>query len=360
MDDLPRFKIGNLEINLIQGGMGVGISLRNLASAVANCGGAGTIASVGIGSLKGYEKSYIKSNQDAFRDEIRATRSMSKGVIGVNVMYALTDYENLVNVAVEENVDFISSGAGMVKNLPKLVGNKDICLIPIVSDIRGASMITRAWKRYGKVPDAIIVEGPDAGGHLGFKYEDLVNNTAPSLEKIAKEVIDFANDSKNFRNPVPVILAGGIYTGQDIGEAYEWGAKGVQMATRFVTTHECDASNKFKLAYLNSHKEDIQIIKSPVGMPGRAIINPFLREIRGGEKTEINCEYNCLKTCNPSKSPYCIANALVNAQRGKLEKGFAFAGKKAYRATPETCLDKEGNFITVETLMQRISDEYHS
>lgn len=342
MIDLPKFKIGNLEINLIQGGMGVGISLRNLASAVANSGGAGTIASVGIGLLKGYPGSYIRANQDAFRDEIRATRRMSNGVIGVNIMYALTDYEDLIKVAIEENVDFIISGAGIAKNLPKFVGDKNICLVPIVSDIRSANIITYAWSRYNKVPDAFIVEGPDAGGHLGFNYEALVTGTVPSLEKIAKEVIGFVNDRKNFRNPVPVIVGGGIYTGGDIRKAYEkWEATGVQIATRFVTTRECDADYGFKQAYLNAKKEDIQIIKSPLGLPGRAIINPFLERVRKGEKRNINCRYSCLKTCDPSKSPYCIANALISAQKGGLDNGFAFAGTNAYRAKLESGLDAE-------------------
>ena len=209
MIDLPKFKIGDLEINLIQGAMGVGISWEDLPIAVANCGGAGIIASVELGPLKCYKGNQIKANQDAFRETIRNARKKSNGVIGVNIMHALTDYEGLVKVATEEGVDLIISGAGMAENLPKLVGNAPINLVPIVSDVRAARIITnRYWSKYGKIPDAIIVEGPDAGGHLGFKYEDLVKGTVPSLEEIAKEVIYFANNPKNFEKPIPVIVAG--------------------------------------------------------------------------------------------------------------------------------------------------------
>ena len=360
MIDLPKFRIGNLEINLIQGGMGVGISGKNLASAVANCGGAGIIASVALGLLKDYPNSYNEANQNALRDEIRAARQMSNGVIGVNIMYALTDYEELVEVAVKENIDLIISGAGIAKNLPRLVGENHISLVPIVSDKRVAKIITRAWSKYGKVPDAFIVEGPEAGGHLGFGYDDLVNNTSLRLEEIAKDVIDFANDPGNFDRQVPVVVAGGIYTGKDIAHYRELGAAGVQMATRFVTTHECDADDRFKQAYLDTTEEDMVIIKSPVGMPGRAIRNSFLERVMNEEKIEFKCNFNCLKSCKPEESSYCIAKALVGAQRGDFKEGFAFAGANAYRCTRDSCLDESGNFITVETLMQRLSDEYHS
>ncbi len=360
MIELPKFKIGNLEMNLIQGGMGVGVSARNLASAVANCGGAGIIASVELGLLRGYKGNKIKANQDAFRDEIRAARQMSNGVIGVNIMRALTDYQGLVKVATEEKVDLMILGAGIAKDAPKLVGDAPICLVPMVNDARTADLITRAWKKHNKVPDAFVVEGPKAGGHLAYSFEDLVNNTAPQLEDLVKDVIGFANNPENFKNPVPVIPAGGIYFGQDIAYYHKLGAAGVQMATRFVTTRECDADDKFKQEYLRANKEDLMIIKSPVGMPGRAIRNSFLEKVMGGEKIDFNCKYNCLKTCNPKESLYCLMKALIEAHGGDFREGFAFAGSNAYRATPESCLDADGKFITVRTLMQRLSDEYNS
>jgi len=362
MNNLPKFKIGDLEMSLIQGGMGIGVSSRKLASAVANCGGAGIISAVELGQLREFPgMKSIDANRQALSDEIKATRELSKnGVIGVNIMYALTDYHGLVETAAKENVDMIISGAGLAKDLPEIVGNSPIKLIPIVSDVRAAKVLTKLWGRYGKVPDAFIVEGPKAGGHLGFKYEDLKNGTAHTLENIASEVIDFANDKNNFDSKIPVIVAGGIYTGQDIRRFQNLGAAGVQMGTRFVTTYECDASNDFKKTYLDASKEDIVLIKSPVGLPGRAIKNSFLEKVGRGEEIDFKCKYNCLKTCVPKDSPYCIANALLGAQQGNFNEGFAFAGTNAYRATEKTCLDENGEFITVKTLMDRLSKEYHS
>jgi len=252
MNNLPKFKFGNsgkvLEINLIQGGMGVGISLSGLASAVANEGGAGIIASVGIGELKGYLKEfggdYAKANQEGLREEIRKAREKSNGIIGVNIMHALSDYVSLVETAVEENVDFIVSGAGVPRDLPGYLDGKDIKLIPIVSSAKYSNLICKAWSRLDHVPDAIIVEGPKAGGHLGFKREQLDNPeyVENALETIVREVVE---KSKDFGD-IPVIAAGGIYSGQDIKKALSWGASGVQIATRFVPTYECDANDAFK------------------------------------------------------------------------------------------------------------------
>ena len=359
MEGLPKFNIGENEINLIQGGMGVGVSAKNLASAVADCGGAGIIASVGLGLLKGYPGTYAQANQDALRDEIRAARSMTDGVIGVNILYALTDFESMVQTSVDEGVDLIITGAGIAKDLPRQVGGSDVALVPIVSNARVSRIITKAWAKYDKVPDAFIVEGPKAGGHLGYGYDDLVNGTAPSLEELAHDVIGYANDPAHFESPVPVVVAGGVYTGSDIAYYREMGAAGVQMATRFVTTYECDADRRFKEQYLGATEDDLRIIRSPVGMPGRAVNNPFLEGVSKGEGSKFSCRYKCLKTCKPKESPYCIAKALVGAQKGDFSEGFAFAGSNAYRSTEECCLDEDGEFITVKTLMQRISDEYH-
>ncbi|MDA3836200.1 MAG: nitronate monooxygenase [Nanoarchaeota archaeon] len=356
--NLPKFKIGDLEMNLILGAMAVGITGKRISSAVADCEGAGTIGAIGWGAFGKFQNmNPIKADREGFRNEIRAAQKMSNGVIGVNIMRALTDYEGLVKVAVEENVDMIISGAGLSKDLPKLVGDKPIKLIPIVSNQRTAKIMKLLWAKYDKVPDAYIVEGPEAGGHLGFKYEDLINNPKIKLENILKGVVDFANN--DFKNPVPVIAAGGIYTGQDILKYQRLGAAGVQMGTRFVTTLECDAADEFKQTYLNANEEDIQIIKSPVGMPGRAIINPFLEKVKNNEEIYFKCKSNCLHTCDPNDSPYCIKKALVGAKQGNFEEGFAFAGTKAYLATEESCLDDSGKFIAVKTLMERLSQEYH-
>ena len=354
MDNLPGFCIGDLEIKtpIFQGGMGVGVSGKNLASAVANEGGVGLIASVGLGVLKGYSGSYSEANANALRDEIRGAREKSDGIIGVNVMHALTDFEQQIRVCDEERVDFIVSGAGIPRDLPKHLDNKNTRLVPIVSSARYATLIIRAWEKLGHRPDAIVIEGPLAGGHLGFKHEELVNGTTQSLEQITDEVLDIVGDK------IPVVVAGGIYTGADIYKALQRGASGVQMGTRFVTTAECDAARAFKEEYLRATKDDIVLIKSPVGLPGRAISNDFLKRIAGGERIKISCGYGCLKTCKPGESPYCIANALVEANRGEFTRGYAFAGANAWRATPETCLDSDGNFIPVKTLVGRLKAEY--
>jgi NAD(P)H-dependent flavin oxidoreductase YrpB (nitropropane dioxygenase family) len=360
MINLPKFKIGNLEINLIQGGMGVGISGNKLASAVANEGGAGIIASVGLGALFKYPGSYTKANQDALRDEISQARKKSNGVIGVNIMHALSDYVNLIKTSVEEKVDLIISGAGIPRDLPSYIGEKDIKLIPIVSNVRVTEIIIKSWKRFNKLPDAIIVEGPKAGGHLGYDEEDLKNSSFVSrgLEKILKEVIEV---TKKYGN-IPVIAAGGLYDGSDI--AYftnkKISAAGVQMATRFVPTLECDASDKFKEEYLRATKENIIIIRSPVGLPGRAIKNKFLERVQNKERDKFKCTFKCLKTCDSIDAPYCIANALIEARDGNFTRGFAFVGANGYKCTPESCLDENKKFISVKTVVQRLSDEYNA
>ncbi len=354
MGALPTFKIGDLEINLIQGGMSVGVSGRRLVSAVANEGGAGIIGGVALGLLHGYSGNYAKTNAKALRDEIRAARKMSDGVIGVNLMRVLSDYDNLAEAAVEEEVDLIINGGGLPLDFPKFLKGGKTKSGVIVSSLRAAKLITRKWeKKYFVIPDVFIVEGPKAGGHLGFKYDDLINGTASSLESIARSVVEYANGLDR-----PVVVAGGIYYGGDIQKARGWGASGVQMATRFVATRECDAHDNFKNEHLRADEKDIVLISSPVGMPGRAILNPFLEKIDRGEKYDFNCRWNCLRTCNSKKSQYCIIDALVNAVKGNLDKGFAFAGTNAYRATRESCLDSDGKFITVKTLMKRLGDEY--
>jgi len=360
MNNIPKFKIGNsgktLEVNLIQGGMGVGISLSGLASAVANEGGAGIIASVGIGGLKKYPGNYAEANAIALKEEIKLAREKSKGVIGVNIMHALSDYSSLVKTAVEENVDLIISGAGIPRDLPKYLKvkdkngkeyKKDIKLIPIVSSVRVLKIIYKAWERQGYIPDAIVVEGPKAGGHLGFSREQLNNPefVKNALEEIVSGVVE---ESRQFGN-IPVIAAGGIFDGTDIAHYLKLGASGVQMATRFVPTYECDASQEFKNEYLRSKKEDIIVIDSPVGMPGRAIRNKFLEKVEKGIQDNFKCDYKCLKTCNPNESPYCIANALIEAQQGDFRRGYAFAGTNAYKCN---------EIISVKNLMQKLSDEY--
>lgn len=346
---IPSLTIGNLEINppIIQGGMGVRVSGSGLASAVANQGCAGIIASVGLGAFENLSASkFVEVNNVALRSEIRRARSLSNGVIGVNVMVVLSNYEELVSVCVEEKVDLIICGSGLPLDLPKLTAGSDIKLIPIVSSARALNIIYRKWKQnYNKVPDAVILEGPMAGGHLGFSFDDVVNETALPLEQLVKELVDFVN---TLEETIPVIAAGGIWDGADIARFLKIGASGVQMATRFVCTDECDVHDDFKQSYIHAKKEDISIIHSPVGLPGRVIRNEFTLRVNRGETIPFKCPHHCLRSCNPRVAPYCIAKVLTDASKGWLTNSFAFAGANAYRCT---------EIVPVKTLVDQLKQE---
>ncbi len=351
---MPKLQIGNLEIAvpIIQGGMGVGISLSNLASAVANEGGVGVIASVGIGAFEpSIKANYVETHKNALRREIKKARKMTKGIIGVNIMVALTDFNEHVEGAVEENADIILLGAGLPLRLPmNRFKESNTKFVVIVSSGRAAKLIFKYWKKnYDCIPDAVVVEGPLAGGHLGFKKEEITNPNY-ALENLIPDVISQIKPyEKDFDKIVPVIAAGGIYTGADIHKFLQLGAQGVQMATRFVTTHECDASIEFKKTYIKCKKEDIVIINSPVGLPGRAIKNEFLKKVLDGIRIPFKCPWKCLKTCDVINSPYCIAEALVKAKIGAFEGGFAFAGANAYIAE---------KIISVKEVFENLTKEY--
>lgn len=353
--NMKNLTIGNFisKLPIIQGGMGVGISLSGLSSAVANQGGIGVISVAGIGMLEpDFATNYLEANIRALKKEIRKARELTKGILGVNIMVALSSFADLAKAAIEEGIDIIFSGAGLPLNLPKILqGTKHTKLVPIVSSGRAASIIVKRWfEKYEYIPDAIVVEGPKAGGHLGFKTEQL-SDPDYALEKLVTEVLEEIKPFEDkFNKQIPVIAAGGIYSGEDIYKLIQAGASGVQMATRFVTTYECDASDEFKKAYLTAEKEDIGIIKSPVGMPGRAIINDFIKDVNAGEKKPFKCPYHCIVTCDYQKSPYCIAHALINAQKGLLKHGFAFAGENAYRSK---------KIISVKELMDSLVKEYN-
>lgn len=345
---MKNLQIGNLiaKIPVIQGGMGVGISMSSLASSVANEGGVGVIATAGIGMMKKTD-----SNISALKEEIREARRKTDGILGVNIMTALTDFSEMVKTSIEEGIDIIFSGAGLPLNLPELLGgNKKTKLVPIVSSGRAARLISKRWiEKYDYSPDAFVVEGPMAGGHLGFKREEL-EKKENSLEKIVGDVIEKLKFfEEKYKKRIPVIAAGGIYDGEDIYKIMKAGAAGVQMGTRFVTTDECDADIKFKNAYIECKKEDIVIIDSPVGLPGRAIINTFIKMIGKGKRKPLKCPFHCIKSCDIKNSPYCIALALTNAKNGKLRNGFAFAGSNAYRT------DK---IISVKELFRNLINEY--
>ena len=332
--------------------MGVGISLSGLASAVANEGGIGVIATAGIGMNEpDFSTNFLEANIRALRKEIRKARELTKGILGVNIMVAMSNFADMVRTAMEEGIDIIFSGAGLPLNLPQFLNDTiKTKLVPIVSSARASCIIVRKWsEKYNRLPDALVVEGPMAGGHLGFK-EHMIGNPEYSLEKLVPEVIQAIKPyEERYKETIPVIAAGGIYTGKDIYRVFQLGASGVQMATRFVTTYECDASEKFKQTYIDSRREDIVIIKSPVGMPGRAIRNAFLDEVTQGKRKPFKCPYHCIVTCDYKTSPYCIASALINAKKGNLSHGFAFAGENAYRAK---------GIISVKELIETLKKEY--
>jgi len=330
--------IGELKarIPIIQGGMGVGVSLSGLASAVANEGGVGVISCAGLGLL--YNKlstNFCEASILGLKEEIKKAKSKTEGIIGVNVMVAMTNFADMVKTAIAEKIDIVFSGAGLPLDLPSFLEKDSITkLAPIVSSARAVRVICEKWMtHYNYLPDAVVVEGPLAGGHLGFK-EKQIGDEHFSLDEILPQVVsEVAIYEKKYNKKIPIIAAGGIYTGKDISRVMHLGASAVQMGTRFVTTDECDADIAFKEQYLQAKKEDIQIIKSPVGMPGRAINSSFIRQVNEGVKQPKTCPYHCIKTCDISKSPYCIMLALYSAYKGNFKNGYAFAGANAYRAT---------------------------
>ena len=351
---MKSLKIGDLvaRIPIVQGGMGVGISLSGLASAVANEGGIGVISSAGLGLIyKDKAQSIAEAAIEGLKEELRKARSKTKGIIGVNVMVAMTNFSDMVRTAIKEGADIIFSGAGLPLNLPSfLTEGAKTKLAPIISSARAAKLLCEKWwTEYRYVPDAIVVEGPKAGGHLGYKGNQIFDEEF-SLEKTLPEVVEVVNNfAKSHNCKIPVIAAGGVYTGEDIYNMIELGADGVQMGTRFVTTEECDADLAFKQAYIEATKEDIEIIQSPVGMPGRAVRSKFLESVKEGLKKPKQCAFNCIKTCDVVNSPYCIMLALFNAFKGRLEHGYAFAGANAWRAE---------KIESVKHLMQSLTKEY--
>jgi NAD(P)H-dependent flavin oxidoreductase YrpB (nitropropane dioxygenase family) len=357
---LPPLKIGELTARLpiIQGGMGVGISLSGLAAAVANEGGIGVLSSVGLGLLHPeLGKNYAEANINALRAEIRAARKLTKGILGINIMLAVTDFDQMLRTAFEEEIDVVFMGAGLFLKLPttmtlEYLQNVKTKVGIIVSSERAATLILNHWaKHFQLTPDIVVVEGPLAGGHLGFKKDQLDNpefaleSVLPKVKSVVKAVEEQAGKH------IPVIAAGGIYTGEDIFRIMQLGADGVQLGTRFVATVECDADIAFKEQFINCSKDDIVIIESPVGMPGRAINNQFLKDVASGYKHPFNCAWKCLKTCDYHSAPYCIALALRNARNGLFKEGFAFSGANGYK------VDK---IVTVKELMTELVQEYQA
>lgn len=343
--NIPTLDIGGLKARLpiIQGGMGIGISGANLAAAVANEGGIGVISGVQIGFREpDFLSNTLEANIRALRKEIRRARELSPdGIIGVNFMVAMKNYREMVRVSVEEKIDLIISGAGLPLDLPRYVEEAGTKLLPIVSSAKAANVIMRRWMKQGREPDGIVVEGPLAGGHLGFARER-IDADGSKLDVLIQEVLELLD---KLGKHIPVIAAGGIMNGGDIARFLKAGCAGVQMGSAFVPTDECDASQGFKDTYLRCDPCDIGIIQSPVGMPGRAIRNPFMERIER-ERVPVQKCFRCLETCDPADTPYCISQALIDAANDG--NGLVFAGARACETKTQT---------SVASLMRRLARE---
>ncbi|WP_338586700.1 nitronate monooxygenase [Clostridium baratii] len=350
--NLTPLKIGNLvaRLPIIQGGMGVGVSLSGLASAVTNAGGIGIISSAQIGFKENdFDKNPLEANLRALKKHIKlAKEKCNNGIIGVNVMVATKEYAEYIKTAVESGIDLIISGAGMPTMLPKLTKGYNVKIAPIVSSLKAAKVILKLWDKHDNVtPDMIVVEGPKAGGHLGFK-KDEIETASESFDNTIVDIVNHVKEyEEKYEKKIPVIVAGGIFDGSDIAKYLNLGASGVQMATRFVATHECDASLEFKKAYVNAGKDEVGIVSSPVGMPGRAILNPFVNKTKEGPIKVDKC-FRCLTPCDPKTTPYCITKALINSVNGDIDNGLIFCGEN---------VSKIKEITSVKSLMTELENE---
>lgn len=328
----PRFP-------LIQGGMGVGISGPVLAGTVAREGGIGTIASVGLACNSPHYtgRNYFEANQEAVKEALAEARKIAgNGILAVNCMVALSDYKLHVLSACEGGANVVISGAGLPLQLPEFAQDfPDVALVPIVSSKKAASIIIRRWeKRYQKLPDGIVVETPlYAGGHLGAARPEQVTDENLSLDVVVPELVSYLKDE--VKADIPVIAAGGIWDRKDVEHSFSLGARGVQMGTRFASTYEGDASDRFKQAYIDAEEKDVVIIKSPAGLPGRALKNPFIAKYIQGNVESKPCIANCLSHCRyrDTRETFCIAQALVDAFKGDWENGLFFCGSNVTRTS---------------------------
>ncbi|MCK5027327.1 MAG: nitronate monooxygenase [Candidatus Pacebacteria bacterium] len=355
---LPPLSIGGRKVMvpIIQGGMGMGISLDRLSTAVAKSGGIGVISAIMCGANEeGFAKHPTEVSLEALKEYIKRAKENSGGVVGVNLMVVSNDYKRYIQVSIDAGADLLICGAGLPLDLPHLVETSDVGIAPIVSSGRAARIIMQHWeKKYSRYPDAIVVEGPKAGGHLGFK-ESQIFDPKFALEILVVDVLrEIEPFEQRVGKKIPVIVAGGIYTGEDIFNFVRKGASGVQMGTRFVATHECDAAQPFKDAYVKARSEDVVIIKSPVGLPGRALKCSFLDEATAGKRRPKRCITKCIKSCkfpDTSNTPYCISLALINVQRGNLDHGFIFCGSN---------VDRVDKIVHVKELMKELVEGYQA
>ncbi len=328
---------GNIKVKypIVQGGMGIGVSMGNLAGAVAKAGGIGIISAAQIGFQdENFENNPFEANMKAMEREYKKARKISPdGMIGFNIMVALQHYKEYVRQAVCCAADIIISGAGLAVELPEYVAGFKTKIAPIVSGERAAKVLLSIWdKKYKRTADMVVVEGPKAGGHLGFTKEEARSLTDEEYEGTIQKIIEVVKGyAQKYKKKIPVVVAGGIDSPDRMKRMIELGADGVQVASLFVATKECDVSEEFKQKYINATEEDILIVSSPVGMPGRAIRTELMDRVANGCKQKITKCYSCLKKCNPAEIPYCITQALVNAAKGDVENGLVFCGANTHR-----------------------------
>ncbi|MCI9381256.1 MAG: nitronate monooxygenase [Dorea sp.] len=335
--NINPLKIKNIEAKLpvIQGGMGVGISLGGLAGAVAKEGGIGVISAAQIGFRElDFDQNTKGANLRAIRKEYEKARTIApEGIIGFNLMVAMRHYEEYVREVIDAGADMIISGAGLPMELPRLAEGSDVKLAPIVSTEKSAKVILRYWdKKYKRMPDLLVIEGPEAGGHLGFTEEQLKEYNGNYDQEVIRILNLVRQYEEEFGCRIPTALGGGIENRRQAAHAFSLGVDAIQVATRFVTTEECDADIRYKEAYIQADREDITIVKSPVGMPGRAIMNPFMRRVMAGEQIPHSPCHGCLHKCDPAKIPYCITDALIHAAKGEVDDALLFCGAYAYKA----------------------------
>lgn len=344
-----------LSVPIIQGGMGVGVSLGNLAGSVASCGGMGVISTVNAGYREAdFDDHPFEANIRALKEEIKKALTIAngKGMVAINAMVAVNHYEETVSAAIEAGIHAVISGAGLPMSLPKLTKGTGVAAAPIVSSGKAAAIICKSWDRkYNVIPDFIVIEGPRAGGHLGFQKEALLDGSAEETDQILPEVLSsIAPYEVKYGRKIPVFAAGGVYDGGDMARLTKAGAAGVQIATRFIVTKECDASLAYKQRMVEAKSEDITIVNSPVGMPGRALNSPLIKRLAKGEKLQPERCNLCLKACpHGDLTPYCISRALVEAVKGNWEDGLFFCGANVER------IDK---ITTVKELMDEIIEEW--
>lgn len=340
-------------IPIVQGGMGVGISLHRLAGTVAKEGGVGLISTAQIGFReKEFDDNPLQANLHAMEKELKYARKLAPdGVIGFNIMVATRHYEEYVKQAVNLGADIIVSGAGLPTDLPLYTKGTETNIAPIVSTEKSAHVILKYWdKKYKVTADMVVIEGWKAGGHLGFHLDELEKWDVISYEAEIRKIVDVIRVyEEKYGKKIPIILAGGMRSAKDLKRAQELCADGIQVGSRFVTTEECDADIRYKEAYIQAEKEDIQIVKSPVGMPARAIRNTLIRQIENGEKIPPKRCHQCIKGCNPKEIPYCITEKLIEAVEGNVENGLVFCGAETYRATKiETVKEVIDSFLFSE------------